>query len=213
MKTARLAVGLGFVALAAGTVPAVTAQSLPPITRSKQAATRAVDATNAHTRAMTPPPADSTASPGAQGASRPQGTAPGSPPGAPPAGAAGRATQSTAGGSAEAPAPFEREVYRYERAGRRDPFVSLMENGDLRPLITELRVTGIVFDENGRSSVAVLRDLTTKEQYRVRVGSSLGRMRVARIDRKTVTFTIEEFGFSRQETLELTSDPNKEKQQ
>ena len=208
MRTARLAVGLSLVALVAGTVPALAAQSLPPITKSKQAATRAVEATNAHTRTMTTPPADSTAVRAVS-----QGASTGSAQGAPPAGAAGRPTQSTAGGTAEAPAPFEREIYRYERAGRRDPFVSLMENGDLRPLITELRVTGIVFDENGRSSVAVLRDLTTKEQYRARVGTSLGRMRVARIDRKTVTFTIEEFGFSRQETLELTSDPNKERQQ
>ena len=227
MKTARLAVGVSLVALVAGTTPASAAQSLPPITKSKQAATRAVEATNAHTRAMTTPPADSSAASAvAQGA--PQGGSPrasqsGSPGGSQgasqgasrstPAGSAGRATQSAAGGTAETMATFEREIYRYERAGRRDPFVSLMENGDLRPLITELRVTGIVFDESGRGSVAVLRDLTTKEQYRVRVGSSLGRMRVARIDRKTVTFTIEEFGFSRQETLELTSDPNKEKQQ
>lgn len=212
MKTARLAVGLGFVALVAGTVPALAGQSLPPITRSKQAATRAVEATNAHTRAMTTPPADSTVVRTASQGSA-QGSGQGSAQGSPPAGAAGRATQSAAGATAETANTFEREIYRYERAGRRDPFVSLMDNGDLRPLITELRVTGIVFDESGRTSVAVLRDLTTKEQYRVRIGSSLGRMRVARIDRKTVTFTIEEFGFSRQETLELSDDPNKEKKQ
>jgi len=45
---------------------------------------------------------------------------------------------------------------------------------------------------------------------RVRVGQSLGRIRVARISEKSITFTIEEFGFSRQETL-LLGDPNKEK--
>jgi hypothetical protein len=60
--------------------------------------------------------------------------------------------------------------------------------------------------------VAILRDLGTKEQYRVRVGESLGRMRVARINRKDITFTIEEFGFSRQESLALV-DPKKESSQ
>ena len=41
------------------------------------------------------------------------------------------------------------------------------------------------------------------QPYRVRVGESLGRMRVARIATKAITFTIEEFGYSRQETLAL----------
>ena len=63
-------------------------------------------------------------------------------------------------------------------------------------MITELRVTSIAYDPAG-GSVAVLRDLGTKEQYRVRVGESLGRMRVARIAQKAITFTIEEFGYSR----------------
>jgi hypothetical protein len=204
MMPARLAVGLLLSALLAGSAPAA-AQSIPPVTRSKEAARRAVDATNAHTSAMTDPTAGGSATaPRAQTVAAQQG-------GAVPS----RATQSAAGRTVAdtAEGVFEREIFRYERAGRRDPFVSLMENGELRPLITEIRVTGIVFDESGRSSVAVLRDVGTTEQYRVRIGSSLGRMRVARIDRKSVTFTIEEFGFSRQETLQLSDDPNKETKQ
>jgi hypothetical protein len=204
MMPARLAVGLLLSALVAGSTPAAS-QSIPPVTRSKEAARRAVDATNAHTSAMTDPAAGgSAAAPRAQTIAVQQGGA-----------VPGRATQSAAGRTVAdtAEGVFEREVFRYERAGRRDPFVSLMENGELRPLITEIRVTGIVFDESGRSSVAVLRDVGSKEQYRVRIGSSLGRMRVARIDRKSVTFTIEEFGFSRQETLQLSDDPNKETKQ
>jgi hypothetical protein len=156
-----------------------SAQSLPPITKSKAAAQKAVDATNDHTRRM------STA----------------------------RATQTSAGSTAVLGeiASFNRESFKYDRSGRRDPFVSLMAYGELRPLITELRVTSIAFDPNG-GSVAVLRDLGTKEQYRVRVGESLGRMRVARIAKKEITFTIEEFGYSRQETLALV-DPKKESSQ
>jgi hypothetical protein len=96
---------------------------------------------------------------------------------------------------------FNREVFRYDPAGRRDPFVSLVKSSELRPTLSDLRLTTIAFDPLGRNSVAVLRDLGTKEQYRVKVGTPLGRMRVVRIDPKVVTFALEEFGFSRQETL------------
>ena len=170
-----------------------SAQSLPPITKSKAAAQKAVDATNDHTRRMTASQ-DSTA----ESTRRPS---------------TGRATQASAGSTAVMgeTASFLRESFKYDRSGRRDPFVSLMAYGELRPLITELRVTSIAFDPNG-GSVAVLRDLGTKEQYRVRVGESLGRMRVARIAKKEITFTIEEFGYSRQETLALV-DPKKESSQ
>jgi hypothetical protein len=98
---------------------------------------------------------------------------------------------------------FRREVFAYDAAGRRDPFLSLLASGELRPVITELRVATILYDPSGRNSVAILRYTETKEQYRVRVGQTLGRMRVTRIEPKRVTFTIDEFGFSRQEALTL----------
>ncbi|MEO7042388.1 MAG: hypothetical protein ABI035_09020 [Gemmatimonadaceae bacterium] len=98
---------------------------------------------------------------------------------------------------------FSREVFRYDAAGRRDPFVSLVKSSEIRPTISDLRLTTIAYDPEGRNSVAVLRDLGTKEQYRVKVGTPLGRMRVVRIDPKVVTFTLEEFGFSRQESLAI----------
>ena len=98
---------------------------------------------------------------------------------------------------------INREVFDYDAGGRRDPFVSLMNTSELRPLITELKLVAVAFDPVGGNSVAVLRDLTSKEQYRVRVGQTLGRMRVAAIHEKEVVFTIEEFGFSRQETLNM----------
>lgn len=180
------------VALSVAGASIASAQSLPPITKSKAAAQNAVNATNAHTRRMTASP-DSTA----------DSTRRVNP----------RSTQASAGSMAVTgdTASFLRESFRYDRSGRRDPFLSLMAYGELRPLITELRVTSIAFDPNG-GSVAILRDLGTKEQYRVRVGESLGRMRVARIAKKEITFTIEEFGYSRQETLALV-DPKKESSQ
>jgi hypothetical protein len=98
---------------------------------------------------------------------------------------------------------IQREVFDYNGAGRRDPFVSLLATSDLRPLLIDLRLAAIAYDPNGRNSVAVLRDLTSKEQYRVKVGQTLGRMRVAAIQPRSVTFTIQEFGLSRQETLTM----------
>jgi hypothetical protein len=96
-----------------------------------------------------------------------------------------------------------RETYAYAPRGRRDPFLSLMTTGELRPMIADLLLVGVAYDQYGRNSVAIMRDVTTKEQYRVRVGQGIGRMRVARIQPKQVVFTIEEFGFSRQEVLVL----------
>jgi Tfp pilus assembly protein PilP len=96
---------------------------------------------------------------------------------------------------------LNREVFDYNAAGRRDPFLSLMTTSELKPLLTDLRLVGVLTDISGRNSVAILRDITSKEQYRVKVGQTLGRMRVTRIEPKSVVFTIEEFGFSRQETL------------
>ena len=82
--------------------------------------------------------------------------------------------------------------------------MSLLKSGDLRPLLSDLKLVTVLYDPTGRNSVAILRDLSTKDQYRVKVGQTLGRMRVAQIQPKQVVFTIEEFGYSRQETLALT---------
>ncbi|HJQ09661.1 MAG TPA: hypothetical protein VJ840_01395 [Gemmatimonadaceae bacterium] len=98
---------------------------------------------------------------------------------------------------------INREVFTYEGAGRRDPFVSLLTTSDLKPLLQDLKLTGVAYDPRGQNSVAVLRDVTSKEQYKVRVGQVLGRMRVAAIQPKAVIFTIEEFGYSRQELLPI----------
>jgi hypothetical protein len=97
-----------------------------------------------------------------------------------------------------------RETYSYLGTGRRDPFVSLMNTEELRPLFQDLKLVAVAWDATGRNSVAVLRDVTSKIQYRVKVGQELGRMRVAAISQKSVLFGIEEFGYSRQETLAMS---------
>jgi hypothetical protein len=98
---------------------------------------------------------------------------------------------------------INREIYAYDGDGRRDPFVSLLTTSDLRPLLSDLKLVAVAYDPRGQNSVAVLRDPTSKTQYRVKVGQTIGRMRVAAIQEKAVIFTIEEFGYSRQELLPI----------
>jgi hypothetical protein len=107
---------------------------------------------------------------------------------------------------------INRESYNYPGAGRRDPFVSLMNTEEIRPLIGDLKLVAIAFDASGRNSVAVLRDIGTKEQYRIKVGQQIGRMRVAAIHEKDVVFGIEEFGYSRQESVAMTDSTKVRKQ-
>lgn len=96
-----------------------------------------------------------------------------------------------------------REVFNYRGAGR-DPFVSLLRSGDVRPLVEDLRVTAINFDPRyPGGSVAVLRDTTMQKRYTVRVGDELGRLRVTAIRTDAVVLTIQEFGVERQMSLRL----------
>jgi hypothetical protein len=101
------------------------------------------------------------------------------------------------------PPSIMREVFAYSRDGRRDPFVSLLTTNELRPAISDLRLTSILYDPRGGRSLAILRDLGTNAQYRVTEGSPLGRMRVSAIRVKTVVFTIDEFGTTRRDSLML----------
>ena len=43
------------------------------------------------------------------------------------------------------PQSLIREVFAYEGGGR-DPFMSLLRSGDVRPLISDLKLTTIVYD-------------------------------------------------------------------
>jgi hypothetical protein len=96
-----------------------------------------------------------------------------------------------------------REVYSYEGGGR-DPFLSLLKSGDIRPLLSDLRLVGIYYDGRyGARSVAVLRDVTNNKIYRVKPGQIVGRLKVTTIRPREIVFTVQEFGFERQESLQL----------
>lgn len=108
------------------------------------------------------------------------------------------------GDTAAPPPVIMREVFTYIPNGRRDPFFPLLNTSELRPALSDLTLAGILQDNSGKGrSVAILKDAQSN-QYRVRVGSTLGRMQVAAIHRNSVVFTIEEFGASRQDSLVLS---------
>jgi len=126
---------------------------------------------------------------------------------APPPGTPAQRRPALAVAPEAAPAPrvpvIMREEFDYDAAGRRDPFVSLLTTTELRPTVADLRLVIVLFDPTGRRPVAVMRDLTTNTQYRVTTGMTLGRMRVSEIKRRSVIFSIEEFGLNRQDSLVL----------
>lgn len=178
---------------------AARAQSIPNINAPKQAAQRAAAASNAQLAEQT-------------GQAVPQRSGP---PAATPAAAAPAqkpVDKAVVGAVPATPAPITlvaapqvtREVFVYGDGGRRDPFFSLILTEDLRPLLSDLKLVGVLYEPSGRRSVAIFRDVLTNAQYRVQTGMPLGRMRVAQIKRKGVIFTIDEFGLSRQDSLMLS---------
>lgn len=183
-----------FAAFASASV--ALAQMPPSINKPIEQARKSVNATNAQTAAVNggAKPAPAAAQKSAPSLSK----APAKP--------------QAAAAKAPAPAPsqandsskitFEREVFTYVPR-ETDPFASPIESGAIRPLVADLKVVGIIFDAAGRNSVAVMRDMSTKQQYRAKVGQMLGRARVSQIRPQEVVLTIEEYGFSRQETLML----------
>ena len=96
-----------------------------------------------------------------------------------------------------------REVYAYEGGGR-DPFLSLLKSGDIRPLLADLKLVGIYYDSRYPArSVAVLRDITNSKLYRVKPGDIIGRLKATTIRPREIVFTVQEFGLERQESLQL----------
>ena len=187
-----------------GAASTADAQRPPQITRPKEVATKAANAASARVNAQQQVTAESPADTGRRrGSSTPSLATNVDRPRAETS--SGTAVDSTRpelpGASGEL--VLMREVYRYEPSGRRDPFVSLMGTGELRPVINDLRLVGVIYDPTGRRSLATLKDASTGELYRVAVGNVLGRVRVTHILPKQVTLTIEEFGFSRQQALFL----------
>lgn len=96
-----------------------------------------------------------------------------------------------------------RETFAYRGAGR-NPFISLLQGGAVRPVPRDLRVTGITYDDRyPQRSVATVQDTTENTRYALRVGDEIGRMRVTEIRPSEIVFILEDFGVERQVVLAL----------
>jgi len=191
-------------------VAAGSASAQDPLSAAKKLTQKAVAATNAHTEAeqrpdgpqkpaATPAPRQAASRKAVPAANKTAATNAA----AKAAGRGGAPSAAAAADTAGPPPTIFREVFDYTSDGRRDPFNSLLTTSELRPAMSDLRLTGILYDPSPSRSVATLRDLGTNAQYRVHTGSTLGRMRVSSIHTGSVIFTIEEFGTTRQDSLVL----------
>jgi hypothetical protein len=106
--------------------------------------------------------------------------------------------------SVESEASLLRETFAYGGAPR-DPFASLIKSAHAGPELGDLQLVGIYEDlRYSGNSIAVLREKTKdSKRHKLRVGDQLGRLRVTQIRPKEVVFTIQDFGYERQETLSL----------
>lgn len=111
--------------------------------------------------------------------------------------------------SADTVTIYQREVFTYERAGRPDPFRSLLNSADLGVRFEDLSLQGIMYHPNPARSVAVLSQRGSTRRIRAKVGDRIGTTRIVAIGPRAVEVVIEEFGVARRERLELTSVPVK----
>lgn len=105
---------------------------------------------------------------------------------------------------ADTEASLLRETFAYAGAPR-DPFASLIKTAHAGPELGDLQLVGIYEDlRYSGNSIAILREKSKDgKRHKLRVGDQLGRLRVTQIRPKDVVFTIQDFGYERQETLSL----------
>lgn len=106
-------------------------------------------------------------------------------------------------GQRDASLVYRREVFQYQRAGRPDPFRSLLNNAELGVRFEDLTLLGVVHDPQASRSVAVLAQRGTERRLRVRVGDRVGNIRVVAIRPNSVDLVVEEFGVPRRHSLQL----------
>lgn len=104
---------------------------------------------------------------------------------------------------------FDREVYRYAGANRRDPFKPLTSREGMGPMYSDLSLRMIIYSDSPSESVAVLAD-GGRKIFRVRRGEVVGNATVVDIGPSRVVFTVEDFGVRRQEIMDLKAKNQKE---
>jgi hypothetical protein len=97
---------------------------------------------------------------------------------------------------------FEREVFEYPNAGRRDPFRALTRQDETGPQFADLVLRMIIHSDVASQSLVVVADGTGRT-HRLRRGDAIGNATVIDIGPNRVVFSVEDLGTRRQEALEL----------
>lgn len=98
---------------------------------------------------------------------------------------------------------YRREVFEYDRAGRPDPFRSLVSNVELGVRLDDLSLRGVMYHPDPSRSVAVLVRAGEPRPLRVRVGQRVGGVRVIAIRPRSIDVVVDELGVARRATLEV----------
>lgn len=123
-----------------------------------------------------------------------------------PGSAAGQGSQdSPSGAVSDSILGYERELFEYRSAGRRDPFRPLTAFNTGGARFQDLEVTGIVYSPDV-GSVVVVADRTNEQRYRLREGERVGTARVLEIRPDEVVFVITTFGVNRQAILRVKKE-------
>ena len=113
---------------------------------------------------------------------------------------------------------FEREVFRSPEFKRRNPFRPLLASDSGGPRFTQLRLIGIIFSDDPSLSVAIVGTsqvnlsedatavtLVDGQSWYLKVGQSVGNIRIVEIRREQVVVEVEEFGLTEQKIMQLTT--------
>ncbi|HEX8211244.1 MAG TPA: hypothetical protein VF584_13805, partial [Longimicrobium sp.] len=96
---------------------------------------------------------------------------------------------------------YRREVFRYQRGGRPDPFQPLLSAADLGYRVEDLRLASIVYSPNPRQSIAVFTVGDSAGRHRLRTGQRLGSITVLAIYPRRVDVQVNDFGVARVQSL------------
>ena len=137
------------------------------------------------------------------------------PPGPQPTGQQARGQQAQQQG--ELNLVFDREVFMYQRMGRRDPFFPLLSQDESGPRFEEIELIGVMLSPNPDLSVAVFglrggggggggamggqQAGSRPRSYRARRGDQLGNVRILEIQLTRVVVAVDEFGETQQHVM------------
>ena len=98
---------------------------------------------------------------------------------------------------------YQREIFRYRRSGRPDPFRSLLGAVETGLRAENLLLRGIVHSSDPGASFAVVTEAGGNRAMRLRVGQRLGNVQVVAIHPRRVELIIQDLRGARRESLVL----------